>query len=202
MNKRKWILLVAALAVIAGAVAAQYTPWLYWTFLPKDQIDEIVGEASGETALSTIIEINGYNRDRLSDEYAGPFQETQVILKRLKQYGVSAELVTFPGSEVWDAVKGELWEVKPKRQKIASMRDMVPMLASGSQPTDVTAELVWVGRGTPAEIDAAKVEGKIVVTEGSIGQVHNYACQQKGALGVIAISQSRPYFDPLQMDEL
>ena len=199
MNKRKWILLVAALAVIAGAVAAQYTPWLYWTFLPKDQIDEIVGEASGETALSTIIEINGYNRDRLSDEYAGPFQETQVILKRLKQYGVSAELVTFPGSEVWDAVKGELWEVKPKRQKIASMRDMVPMLASGSQPTDVTAELVWVGRGTPAEIDAAKVEGKIVVTEGSIGQVHNYACQQKGALGVIVISQSRPYFDPLQM---
>ena len=199
MNKRKWILLIAALAVIAGVVAAQYTPWLYWTFLPKDQIDEIVGEASGETALSTIIEINGYNRDRLSDEYAGPFQETQVILKRLKQYGVSAELVTFPGSEVWDAVKGELWEVKPKRQKIASMRDMVPMLASGSQPTDVTAELVWVGRGTPAEIDAAKAEGKIVVTEGSIGQVHNYACQQKGALGVIVISQSRPYFDPLQM---
>ncbi len=199
MNKRRGILLVAALAVIAGVVAAQYTPWLYWTFLPKDQIDEIVGEASGETALSTIIEINGYNRDRLSEEYAGPFQETQVILKRLKQYGVSAELVTFPGSEVWDAVKGELWEVKPKRQKIASMRDMVPMLASGSQPTDVTAELVWVGRGSAAEIDSAKVEGKIAVTEGSIGQVHNYACQQKGALGVIAISQSRPYFDPLQL---
>jgi aminopeptidase YwaD len=189
----------AALFLLTGSASAQYTPWLYWTLLPKEHMDEIVGEASGETALSTIIDINGYNRDRLSEEYAGPFVETQVILKRLQQYGISAQQVNFPGGEIWDGVKGELWEMKPRHQKLASMRDMVPMLASGSQPTDVTAELAWVGRGTPAEIDAAKVEGKIVVTEGSIGQVHNYACQQKGALGVIAISQSRPYLDPLQM---
>ena len=200
MTKRRILILTAALAVVAGVVVAQYTPWLYWTFLPKEQIDEIVGEASGETALNTIIDINGYNRDRQSDEYAGQFQETQVILKKLKQYGVSAELVEFPAAnELWDAVKGELWEMKPRHQKLASMRDMVPMLASGSQPTDVTAELVWVGRGTPAEIDAAKVEGKIAVTEGSLAQVHTYACNQKGALGVIGIAISRPYFDPLQM---
>ena len=200
MTKRRVLILIAALAVVAGVVVAQYTPWLYWTFLPKEQIDEIVGEASGETALNTIIDINGYNRDRQSDEYAGQFQETQVILKKLKQYGISAELVEFPAAnELWDAVKGELWEMKPRHQKLASMRDMVPMLASGSQPTDVTAELVWVGRGSPAEIDAAKVEGKIAVTEGSLAQVHNYACNQKGALGVIGIAISRPYFDSLQM---
>ena len=189
----------AALVLLTGSASAQYTPWLYWTLLPKEHMDEIVGEASGETALATIIDINGYNRDRLSEEYAGPFVETQIVLKRLKQYGIQAELVKFPGGEIWDGVKGELWEMKPKHQKLASMHDMVPMLASGSQPTEATAELAWVGLGTPAEIDAAKVEGKIVVTEGSIGQVHNYACLQKGALGVIAISQSRPYFDPLQM---
>lgn len=200
MTKRNTLILIAALVVVAGIAAAQYTPWLYWTFLPKAQIDEIVGEASGETALATIIDINGYNRDRLSDEYAGQFVETQVVLKRLKQYGIAAELVEFPATnELWDAVKGELWEMKPKHQKLASMRDMVPMLASGSQPTDVTAELVWVGRGTPAEIDAAKVEGKIAVTEGSLAQVHNYACNQKSALGVIGIAMSRPYFDPLQI---
>ena len=200
MTKRKALILAAALAVVAGVVVAQYTPWLYWTFLPKEQIDEIVGESSGETALNTIIDINGYNRDRLSAEYAGPFVETQVILSRLKQYGISAELVKFPAAnELWDAVKGELWEMKPRHQKLASMHDMVPMLASGSQTTDVTADLVWVGRGTPAEIDAVKVEGKIAVTEGSLAQVHNYACNQKGALGVIGIAISRPYLDPLQM---
>jgi len=199
MNKRI-IFAVAALTVGAVALLAQYTPWLYWTFLPKEQIDEIVGEASGETALATIIDINGYNRDRMSDEYAGQFLETQVVLKKLKQYGIKAELVEFPAAnELWDAVKGELWEMKPKHQKLASMRDMVPMLASGSQPADVTAELVWVGRGTPAEVDAAKVEGKVAVTEGSLAGVHNYACNQKGALGVVGISFSRPYFDPLQI---
>ncbi|MCX6562553.1 MAG: hypothetical protein NTU60_02980, partial [Candidatus Aminicenantes bacterium] len=104
MTKRRVLILIAALAVVAGVVVAQYTPWLYWTFLPKEQIDEIVGEASGETALNTIIDINGYNRDRQSDEYAGLFQETQVILKKLKQYGISAELVEFPAAnELWDA---------------------------------------------------------------------------------------------------
>jgi len=201
MRKRtKVLLLVAATLVVGGGLLAQYLPWMYWTFLPKDQIDKIVGEASGETALATIIDINGYDRDRLHEEYAGPFVETQVVLRKLKQYGIQAELVKYPSpSEIWDGVKGELWEVKPRLQKWASATDNPPMLASGSQPSDVTAELVWVGRGTPPEIDAAKVEGKIVLTEGSIGQVHNYACQQKGALGVVGISQSRPYLDPLQM---
>jgi aminopeptidase YwaD len=200
MSKRKILLLLAATVLVAGAVLAQYTPWMYWTFLPKEQIEKIVGESSGESALATIIDINGYNRNRLSEEYAGPFLETQVILKKLKQYGIQAELVKYPATgEIWDGVKGELWEVKPRLQKLASAQDNPPMLASGSQPSDVTAELVWVGRGTPAEIDTAKVEGKIVVTEGSIGGVHNYACNQKGALGVVGISQSRPYFDNLQM---
>ncbi|MCX6574882.1 MAG: M28 family peptidase [Candidatus Aminicenantes bacterium] len=200
MDKKKLIILALSLLVVLGLAAAQYTPWLYWTLLPKNEIDEIVGEASGETALNTIIDINGYNRDRMSEEYAGPFLETQVILKKLKQYGLAgAEIVSYPGGETWDGVKGELWEVTPRHQKLASMRDMVPMLASGSSTTDVTGELVWVGRGTTAEIEAAKVEGKIVVTEGSLGAVHNLACLQKGALGVIGISMSRPYFDPLQM---
>jgi len=95
MDKKKLIVLALSLLVILGLAAAQYTPWLYWTLLPKEQIDEIVGEASGETALNTIIDINGYNRDRLSEEYAGPFLETQVILKKLKQYGLAgAEIVS------------------------------------------------------------------------------------------------------------
>ncbi len=76
---------------------------------------------------------------------------------------------------------------------------MTAMLASGSATTDVKAELIWVGRGTREEIEAVEVEGKVVVTEGRISSVHNLACTRGGALGVIAISQSRPYFDPLQI---
>jgi hypothetical protein len=198
MTKRFAILLAAGLA-LAAAAAAQYTPWHYWTFLPREQMDAIVGEASGETAWNTIAEINAFNRERFKEEFAGNFLETQVVVRKLKSYGLAGiDVVTYPGGQAWVAVRGELWETKPGVQKLASIRDMLPTLASGSAKADVTAELVWVGRGTPKEITDAKVEGKIAVSEGNMAAAYSTATQQ-GALGVVAISMSRPYFDPLQM---
>jgi len=196
---RRYVIAVAVLFVLAAVVSAQYTPWLYWTFLPKDQAAEIVGEASGETAWNTVAEINAFNRERFDEEFTGNFLETQVIVRKLKSYGLAGvEVVTYPGSQAWRAVKGELWETKPGRQKIASIHDMLPMLASGNATADVAGELVWVGRGTAKEILDAKVEGKVVVTEGGLMSAYGAAVPQ-GALGVIAISMSRPYFDPIQM---
>ncbi len=197
MSKR--FIILAGVLILAAVLSAQYTPWLYWTFLPKDQVDEIVGEASGETAWNTIAEINAFNRERFDEEYTGNFLETQVIVRKLKSYGLAGvEVVAYPGSQAWRAVKGELWETMPGRQKIASIHDMLPMLASGSATADVTGELVWVGRGTAKEILDAKVDGKVVVTEGGLMTAYGAAVPQ-GALGVIAISMSRPYFDPIQM---
>ncbi len=198
MSKRLLTLFVGTI-LLAVVVSAQYTPWLYWTFLPREQMDEIVGEASGESAWATIAEINAFNRERFGEEFAGNFLETQVVVRKLKSYGLAGvDIVAYPGGPAWVAVKGELWETKPGRNKIASIRDMLPMLASGSGTADVSGELVWVGRGTAKEILEAKVEGKIVVTEGGLMMAYGAAGQQ-GALGVIAISMSRPYFDPLQM---
>ena len=198
MIKRLATVIVCGL-ILAAAGSAQYTPWLYWTLLPHAQMDEIVGEASGETAWNTIAELNAFNRARFGDEFAGNFLETQVVVRKLKSYGLNGiDIVTYPGGPAWVAVKGELWETKPGRQKLASINDMLPMLASGSVTADVTGELAWVGRGTPKEITDAKVAGKIVVTEGALMMAYGAAMQQ-GALGVVAISTSRPYFDPLQM---
>jgi aminopeptidase YwaD len=198
MTKRMPIILICGLA-LATAVSAQYTPWLYWTFLPKAHMDEIVGEASGESAWNTIAEINAFNRQRFDEEFAGNFFETQVVVRKLKSYGLAGvDVVTYPGGQAWVAVTGELWETKPGRQKLASINDMLPMLASGSTTADVTAELVWAGRGTAKEIADADVEGKIVVTEGNLMMAYGPA-SQRGALGVVTISLSRPYFDPLQM---
>jgi hypothetical protein len=198
MSKRL-LTVLAAMALLAVLGSAQYTPWLYWTFLPTAEMNEIVGEASGETAWNTVAEINAFNRERFDEEYTGNFFETQVFVRKLKSYGLAGvEVVTYPGSQAWRAVKGELWETKPGRQKIASIHDMLPMLASGSGAADATGELVWAGRGTAKEILDAKVEGKIVVTEGGLMPAYGAAVQQ-GALGVIAISMSRPYFDPIQM---
>ena len=200
MIGRKLLFSLILIVFLVGIVHAQHTPWAYWTLLPDGQMKEIIGEASGETAWNTIMETGGYNKDRLPEEFKDTFYETKYIYEQLKLYGLpGTEIVRFPGAEVWDGIKGELWEVEPLRQKIASYQDMRAMLINGSNSADIKAELVWVGRGTREEIDQVEVEGKIVVTEGSVGSVHSYACMEKGAEGVIAISTSRPYFDPLQI---
>jgi hypothetical protein len=201
MSKRAAPAVTLALALFLSALAAlaQYTPWLYWTLIPREQMDEIIGEASGENAWNTVAEINAFNRQRTDEEFAANFFETKVVFEKLRKYGLDgAEIVAFPGGEAWRPLLGELWEVKPVRQKLASINDMLPMLASGSATSDVTAELAWVGRGTPKEVADAKVEGKIAVTEGNLMTAYTAAVQQ-GALGIVSISQSRPYFDPLQM---
>jgi hypothetical protein len=178
------------------------TPWLQWTFLPRNIMDEIIGEASGENAWDAIMETGGYDHDRPASEYGSEsmFHETKFYLDKLKEYNLpGAELVRFPGGQTWDAVKGELWEVEPQRQKLASYRDMAAMLATGSTTSDVTAELVWVGLGRKEDLAGKDVAGKIVVTEGPTSSVHRLACVEMGSAGVISMNSGRPYFDPLQL---
>lgn len=196
----RFSILLISCFFLFGSATAQITPWLYWTFLPQEQMTEIIGEASGETAWNTIMETGGYNKDRLSDEYKGTFYESQYIFDQLKKYGLpGAEIVRFPGGEVWDAIKGELWEIEPMRQKLASYKDMTAMLVKGSGSANVKAELIWIGNGTKEETDRVDVADKIVVTEGSLRNAYNYACNEKGGLGIVAISDSRPYFDAFQI---
>ncbi len=192
---------LAALVFLCGTAHGQYTPWRYWTLLDSGIMDEIIGEASGETAWNSVVELGGYNKDRQASEYgSATFYEAQYVVDQLKLYGIpGAEIVRYPGGDVWDGIKGELWEVSPLRQKLASYQDMRAMLANGSQSADVTAPLVWVGMGTPEELDRADVAGKIVVTEGSISSVHQAACVERGALGVVDVANGRPNFDPLQI---
>jgi len=197
---KPFVTLLATFLLIQSHAFAQMDPFRYWTLLSKPVMDEIIGEASGETAWNTIVETGGYNKDRLSNEYEDTFYESTYILEQLKAYGIeNAQMDRYPGGEVWDGIKGELWEVSPERRKLASYRDMTAMLAKGSTHANVKAELVWIGQGSEEEVKAAKVKGKIVVTEGSIYTAHSNACQNAGALGVVAISQSRPHFDPIQI---
>jgi len=198
MIQKRAVLMALAVLLIGIPAAAQMTSWLQWTFLPQSQMDEIIGEASGEAAFNHVMAMCGFPRDRKAAEYAGTFAEAQYVLDRLKDYGLAdAAILRFPGDETWDGVKGELWEVKPGRQKIASYVDLTAMLASGSSPADVTAELVWVGEGESKDFEGLDVKDKILVTSGYAGTVHNIGCINKGAAGVISFASPRPLFDPL-----
>ncbi len=191
------VAVVLGLSVLSGA---QMTTWFHWTFLPGPQLDEIVGEASGETAFHHVLEMAGYDRDRKAAEYAGTFFEAAYLLDKLKEYGIAgAEIVRYPGGRTWDGIKGELWEVSPTRQKWASYQDVPAMLATGSNSADVTAELVWVGDGRPKDLEGLDLEGKIVVTSGSASYVHNLTCYDRGASGVVSVNASRGALDPLSI---
>jgi hypothetical protein len=197
---KKLLLGVILFALTAGTASAQSTPWLQWTFLPDSVVNEIIGEASGENAWNMIMETGGYDKNRPASEYESMFYETKYFYERLKEYQLAGgEVVRFPGGETWDGVSGELWEVTPVRRKLASYLDMSAMLAQGSVSTDVTAELVWVGNGRKEDLIGKDVRNKIVVTEGPTSSMHQIACLDSGAVGVVAMNSPRPLFDPLQL---
>ena len=197
--KKRLVLAVAVTLAAGGAVGAQMTPWLQWTLLPKSQVAEIVGEASGENAWKMIMETSGCRQGPRAGGVLGPFRRDEVLPRQGEGVPAGADVVSFPGGQTWDAVKGELWEVTPIRQKLASYLDMAAMLATGSSTGEASGELVWVGRGKDDDYAGKNLAGKIAVTEGSAGTVHQTACLDKGALGVISIQGTRPLFDPMQI---
>ena len=197
-------ILVAFVAALAagGAVGAQMTPWLQWTLLPKAQMADIVGEASGENAWKMIMETGGYDKDRTPEEFSGLFYETKFYLDKVKHVRArrAPRSCRSPAARRGTAVKGELWEVTPIRQKLASYLDMAAMLATGSTTGEATGELVWVGRGRAGRLrrqGPGRQDRRS--PKAAAGRCTRLACLDKGALGVISIQGTRPLFDPLQV---
>ena len=188
------------LSLFFTALGAQEYTGPFWHSLMNDKVyDLIVGESSGDRAFYYIMDIAPYERDRKSADYKGLFMESQYVVEKLKAAGFEDANTAIVGkSKTWDGVSAEVWEVSPNTAKLADYRDLAAILGQGSQNADVTAELVWVGRGTQAEIDAVDLKGKIAVTEASAGRVHNPAVKA-GAVGIISYYSPRPLVDPIQI---
>lgn len=184
--------LICLLISFFGLLEANAQNSTYRSLLPERIMDEIIGEASGETAMAHIIEMGAYNHNRPASEYSGNFLETDYVISKLKDYGLEDIVVNrYPGGSYWDGISGELWEVSPGLTKLADYLDLTAMLASGSTNTDVEAEIVWVGSGSEEEIVKTGVEGKIVLSSDSPRSVHANAVKY-GALGVVSFNSPRP----------
>jgi len=73
-------------------------------------------------------------------------------------------------NKTWDGELGELWLVTPEKRLILSYRDIAASMATGSKSADVTAELVYVGRGDKeSDYTGKNVAGKLVIGSGSVG---------------------------------
>jgi aminopeptidase YwaD len=199
-NIRKFWTLAIMLALFTAGAMAQLVPHHQWTLLDSKQMDLLIGEASGETALAHDIEMGGYTRDRLSDEYRTVLWESQYVMDKLKQYGITdCKLERFgEKTPTWDGISGELWEISPGLKKLADYKDQVAMLVAGSQNADVDADLIWIGEGRRGDYDTTAVSGRIVVTYASPGQVQQ-AITRYGAVGILSFNSPRPLADPIEM---
>lgn len=72
--------------------------------------------------------------------------------------------------------------------EFASNRNMLAVGSFATAAGGITAELVDVGDGTPAELDATGIQGKIVLANGQISDLVKDAVVDRGAIGVLAYS--------------
>ncbi|HOW84636.1 MAG TPA: M28 family peptidase [Candidatus Aminicenantes bacterium] len=192
------VMAVAAGLVLLGAVAAQDTPPRPAPSAPQ-VLQAIVNEASGELALQSEISLAGFVRNRKAEEYRTGYFESAYVLAKLREYGLDeAYTVDLPvqGRTTWDAEAAELWMVEPELRKITDLDSVPACLCSGSESTDTTAELVYVGPGNREEFYKNKdVEGKILLVNGSPEMARRIGVLKHGAAGLVGWSSSHPEFD-------
>jgi aminopeptidase YwaD len=165
--------------MVCTTVKSQNSWYYQWGLLPDNIIDYFIGESSGERAYNHIIEMSKYNRQRNSSEFAGTLIESQYVVNKLNEYGLSeVNIERFGKSSSWRGVIGTLWETGPNPGKIADMSDMPFMLVSGSKNADVEAGLIYIGDASANQIDRLDLNGKIVLTSARSGAILNMMLQK------------------------
>jgi hypothetical protein len=180
---KKSILVLLAISAFAFC-KAQETP-----FLTDAEIRMFINELSGDRAFEQIRILTQWHRDSGMDGY---FKAADYVVDQAKKAGL--EDVKFIEQKLegpnYTAKSAELWVVEPVEIKLADIGDHAVYLADGSHDADVTAEVVWIGNGTKAELEKIDVAGKIVLINGSPGTAATNAVWGKGAVGVISFTTS------------
>lgn len=92
----------------------------------------------------------------------------------------------------WEPVNASLYIVGEKEPvlQFTTNRNMIAMYSASTPAEGVTAELVYVGKGSAKELEGKDLTGKIVMAEGGIGGVYGNAIKN-GALGALAYSMPK-----------
>lgn len=115
---------------------------------------------------------------------AGYVDETRATLAARLTYRIERRPRSAPAWDPEDATVTIAGERDPVL-RYATNRNMIAINSYATPDTGVFAEVVDVGRGTPAEYDRANVAGKIVIGDGGPGRIFAEAVQKRGALGVM-----------------
>ncbi len=185
----------------AGATAPQCAPWSVASGQsPTRELHaKVLPRFSGDSAFATVAFLDQYVRwpgNRGFDasiahivqrlEAAGYVREGSPNAGRLT-YRVERYPMAQPAWEPIDAALSIEGEEAPVLRFVTN-RNMLATNSYATGPNGVIAELVDAGRGTPAELDAANVRGKIVLAETGVGRLFTEAVVRRGALGVLGYS--------------
>lgn len=160
------------------------------SFLNQKERQMLINEISGDRAFEHIRVLTQWHRNSGMDGY---FKAADYVVEQAKKNGlVDVKFVEQPlGGRNYTAISGELWITEPIEYKLADMGDHALMLSDGSHSADVeNAELVFIGKGSKAELEDLDVKGKIVLINGNPGTAVNNAVFAKGAIGVICYTTS------------
>jgi aminopeptidase YwaD len=212
MSLKLWLTLVLLLTVIMLAPGGHFIgaqeQYDRQTLLPASILAAIANEVSGSQAFNHVLEIAPWERDRKPSEYGDGFpREAEVVAAIAREAGLSNVEIVRPSGEPrqqWDGEEGEVWIEEPERSRriLTRYRDVTATLAANSLSTDVTAELVFVGRGDRESDYAGKdVKGKIVLGWGSLGGIHRIAVNNHGAVGALGygVASGKPIDRPDQI---
>ena len=89
----------------------------------------------------------------------------------------------------WEPVDASLYIVGEKEPllQFRTNRNMIAMYSASTPASGITAELVYIGKGSPKDFEGKDVKGKIIMGEGGVGGMYGNA-MKNGALGALAYS--------------
>lgn len=120
-------------------------------------------------------------------EAAGYVREDRAPQDAALTYRIERYPMAAPAWEPVDAALTIVGEREPVL-RFATNRNMLATNSHATPPGGVTAELVDAGGGTPAELDAANVRGKVVLARTGVGRLFAEAVVRRGAAGVLGYS--------------
>jgi hypothetical protein len=166
------------------------------TLMDDTALEAFRATVSGALAKSHIVALSQMHRVQASEGY---HRAAEYVRDRAVSYGLEeVRIIELPADGEtrynhfrayygWQAEEGTLWEVAPRKERIADYAEMRVALADYSQDADVTTELVDVGQGIGNEdYEGKEVRGKIVLAGGSVASVHREAVAQRGAAGILS----------------
>jgi aminopeptidase YwaD len=171
------------------------------TLLDRATLRALDEELSGVAAKDHVSRLATWHRVPASP---GFHEAIEYVADRVRAFGLSdVHVETFPGdgrtyfgtllgNRGWRVDGGSLDEVIPRPRRITSLDDVRLAVADNSESTDVTAEIVDVGRGAEAaDYEGKDVHGRLVLCDATPSECHREAVEARGAAGLVSYAANQ-----------